>query len=45
VYRGDEQIAQFSAPEADGTLWRVFSIDGRTGEIEPHNTLEYVETP
>lgn len=45
VYRGDEQIAQFSAPEADGTLWRVFSIDGRTGKIKPHNTLEYVETP
>ncbi|MCF1752061.1 carboxypeptidase regulatory-like domain-containing protein [Mariniradius sediminis] len=39
VFRGDEQIAIFDAPQQSGTLWKVFEFDGITKEITVFNEM------
>jgi len=45
VYRGSAVVGQFSVPDKDGTLWRVFMIDGSTGAVKPMNEMVYVREP
>lgn len=45
LYRGSRQIAQFPVPQAEGTWWEVFSIDGSSGKVTPVGTMSYKEEP
>lgn len=43
VYREDAEIASFSVPDADGTVWTVFSV--RDEVLTPINQTGYCEDP
>lgn len=45
VYRGSAMVGQFAVPDMDGTLWRVFTIDGNTGAVRPVEEMVYVREP
>ncbi len=45
VYQGAHLVGQYKVPEKDGTLWRVFQIDGDTGKITGVNKMLYETEP
>lgn len=46
LYREKELVGTFECPEGiPGTVWRVFEIDGKTGEIRAVNELSFQSDP
>ena len=45
VYQGAYLVGQYTVPEKDGTLWRVFQIDGDIGKITGVNRMFYESEP
>lgn len=41
VFDENGQVAEFTPPDDDGTLWTVFELDGLGGSITPVNTMGY----
>lgn len=45
VFQGDAEVATFTPPDQDGTLWTVFEMDGLTGTITPVGAMGYTSSP
>lgn len=41
VFQGSHLISQYTVPEQEGTVWRVFSINGDTGRVTEINRMLY----
>ena len=41
LYRGNSMIQKFAVPEMEGNMWRVFTLNGRTGQVEIIDEMAY----
>lgn len=45
VFLNDNQEITFNVPNAAGTIWTVFEIEGATGRLIPVNAMSHVSEP
>ena len=45
VFMSDGREQTFTVPNAPGTVWTVFEIDGATGTVTPVNAMSYQSQP
>jgi hypothetical protein len=45
VFLSDGREQTFTVPNAPGTVWTVFEIDGATGIVTPVNGMSYQSQP
>lgn len=45
VFQGAVEVASFTPPDQDGTVWTVFELDGISGDITPVGAMGYESNP